>query len=75
MEFSRPEYLSGWPFPSPGYLPNPGIKLQSPASQVDSLPAKPQGSPIFIYLAMPGFPCGVCGFHCIMWDLSLLHGM
>ena len=26
MEFSRQEYWSGWPFPSPGNLPNPGIK-------------------------------------------------
>ena len=25
MEFSRPEYWSGWPFPSPGDLPNPGL--------------------------------------------------
>ena len=30
MEFSRPEYWSGWPFPSPGDLPNPGIKLDLP---------------------------------------------
>ena len=31
MEFSRPEYWSGQPFPSPGDLPNPGIKPRSPA--------------------------------------------
>ena len=37
MEFSRPEYWSGWPFPSPGDLPNPGIEPRSPALQVDSL--------------------------------------
>ena len=43
MEFSRPEYWSGLPFPSPGDLPNPGIKPKSPALQVDSLPAEPQG--------------------------------
>ena len=42
MEFSRPEYLSGYPFPSPGDLPNPGIKLRSPMLQADSLPAEPQ---------------------------------
>ena len=30
MEFSRQEYWSGLPFPSPGYLPNPGIKPGSP---------------------------------------------
>ena len=45
MEFSRPEYWSGQPFPSPGDLPNPGIKPGCPALQVDSLSAKPQGSP------------------------------
>ena len=43
MEFSRPEYWSGQPFPSPGDLPNPGIKPRSPALQLDSLPAEPQG--------------------------------
>ena len=45
MEFSRPEYWSGQPFPSPGDLPNPGIKPRSPALQADSLPAEPQGKP------------------------------
>ena len=45
MEFSRPEYWSGWPFLSPGNLPNPVIKPRSPALQVDSLPAEPQGKP------------------------------
>ena len=32
-------------FPAPGNLPNPGIKSRSPALQVDSLPAEPQGKP------------------------------
>ena len=45
MEFSRPEYWSGQPFPSPGDLPNPGIKPRSPTLQLDSLPAEPQGKP------------------------------
>ena len=45
MEFSRPEYWSGQPLPSPGDLPNPGIKPRSPAFQEDSLPAEPQGKP------------------------------
>ena len=45
MEFSRPEYWSGWPIPSPGDLPNPGIELGSPALQADSLPTEPQGKP------------------------------
>ena len=45
MEFSRPEYWSGEPFPSPGDLPNPGMKPKSPALQADSLLAEPQGKP------------------------------
>ena len=32
MEFSRQEYWSGLPFPSPGYLPDLGIKTSSPVS-------------------------------------------
>ena len=36
MEFSRQEYWSGLPCPSPGYLPNPGMEPGSPALQVDS---------------------------------------
>ena len=48
MGFSRQEYWNELPFPPPGNLPNPGIKLVSPVSpalQVDSLPAKPSGKP------------------------------
>ena len=45
MEFSRQKYWSAEPFPSPGYLPNPGIKPRSPTLQADSLPAEPQGKP------------------------------
>ena len=41
MEFSRPEYRSGEPFPPPGDLPNPGIEPRSPVVQADSLPAEP----------------------------------
>ena len=36
MEFSRQEYWSGLPFPSPVGLPNPGIKPKSPALQADA---------------------------------------
>ena len=43
MEFSRSEYWSGLPFPSPGDLPNPGIEPRSPVLQTDSLPAEPSG--------------------------------
>ena len=43
MAFSRQEYWSGLPFPSPGYLPDPGIKPRSPALQADALPSEPPG--------------------------------
>ena len=43
MGFSRQEYWSGLPFPSPGDLPNPGIELRSPTLQVNSLPSEPPG--------------------------------
>ena len=48
VELSRPEYWSGEPCPSPGDLPNLGIEPRSPALQADSLPAEPQGKPIFM---------------------------
>ena len=43
MEFSRQEYWSGLPFPSPGDLPDPGIEPGSPAMQADALPSEPPG--------------------------------
>ena len=45
MGFSRQEYWSGWPFPSPGDLPNPGIESRSPALPADSLLSEPSGNP------------------------------
>ena len=45
MEFSRPEYWSGLPFPSPGDLPNPVVKPRSPALQADTLLSEPPGKP------------------------------
>ena len=41
LGFSRQEHWSGLPFPSPGDLPDPGIKLASPALQANSLLEKP----------------------------------
>ena len=41
VEFSRPEYWSGLPFPSPGDLPNPGIKPRTPALKANSLSSQP----------------------------------
>ena len=69
MEFSRQEYWSGFPFPSPGDLPDPGIELGSPALQVDSLPTELSGKPVtgpdlichIDYLAIyeAGWLCGI----------------
>ena len=41
MGFSRQEYWSGLPFPSPGDLPDPGIELGSAALQAEALPSEP----------------------------------
>ena len=54
MEFSKQEYWSGLPFPSPGDLPNPGIEPGLSALQADSLPVEPPGKSkykiYFIYI-------------------------
>ena len=68
MGFSRQEYWSGLPFPSPGDLPDPGIEPGSPTLQTlyhlshrgspykaASLYYTRQSSPLFISLACPGF--------------------
>ena len=43
QEFSRLEYWSVLPFPSPGDFPNPGMEPGSPALQTDSSPSEPPG--------------------------------
>ena len=43
MGFSRQEYWSGLPFPSPGNLPDPGIEPRSPTLEADALPSEPPG--------------------------------
>ena len=43
MEFSRPEYWRGLPFPFPGDLPDSGIEPGSPELWADSLPSEPPG--------------------------------
>ena len=55
MEFSRQEYWSGFSFPSPGDLPNPGIEPGPPTMQADSLSSDHQRSPCYnkIYLILP----------------------
>ena len=51
MGFPRKEYWSGLPFPSPGDLPNPGIKPESPALTgvffITEPPGKPSHEPTF----------------------------
>ena len=81
MEFSRPEYWSGLPFPAPGDLPNPGIEPGSPALQADSLPAEPPGKPLrslkLQHLrADMGFPGSSDGkaYACNAGDLGLIPG-
>ena len=46
MGFSRQEYWSGLPFPSPGDLPYPGIKPRSPTLEADALTSEPPGKPL-----------------------------
>ena len=45
IEFSRQEYWSGLPFPSPEDLPGPGIKPRSPTLWANALPSEPPGNP------------------------------
>ena len=48
MGFSRQEYYSGLPFPSPGDLPDPGIKPRSPTLEADTLTSEPPGKPFVV---------------------------
>ena len=51
MGFSRQEYWSGLPFPSPWDLPDPGIEPRSPTLQADALTSEPPGKLIYkIYM-------------------------
>ena len=49
MGFSRQEYWTGLPFPSPGDLPDPGIEPESPALQQMLYSLSHQGSPFHLY--------------------------
>ena len=73
MEFSRPEYWSGQPFPSPGNLPKPGIEPRSPAMQADSLPGELSGKPKNIGVGIfPTWELNQGLLHCrqILYQLS-----
>ncbi|CAI9167957.1 unnamed protein product [Rangifer tarandus platyrhynchus] len=52
MGFSRQEYLSRLPFPSPEDLSNPEIEHRAPILQADSLPSELQGSPLTYFLSL-----------------------
>ena len=55
MDFSRQEYWSGLPFPSPGDLRDPGIKPRSPALQADSLLTELPGKLFLLYSVINSF--------------------
>ena len=59
MEFSKQEYWSGKPFPSPEDPPDPGIEPGSPALQADSLLSESPGKPVYVDIIVsirPTFP-------------------
>ena len=58
MKFSRPEYWSRQPFPSPVDLPKPGNEPRSPTMQANSLPAEPQGRPRILEWVAHSFSSG-----------------
>jgi len=57
MEFSRQDYWSGLPFPSPRDLPDPGIKPGSPVLQAYALPSEPPEKPIDVEILQSSFGC------------------
>ena len=66
MEFSKQEYWSGWPIPSPADLPDPGIEPVCPALQVDSLPTELSGKLIYTYV------CGCVYIHTHMYIVAVV---
>ena len=82
MGFSRKEYWSRLPYPTPGDLPNPGIEpesLTSPAWQVDSLPLAPPSTIVVqslshVWLCDP-INCSTPGFHVLhhLPELAQMH--
>ena len=79
MGFSRQEYWSGLPFPSPGALPDPGIEPGSPALQTDALPSEPPGKHTIASLQIKSiYPSNIKGYwgfrkHCIQstWHVPI----
>ena len=52
MGFSRQEYWSGLPFPSPGDIPDLGVEPESPALEGGFFTTEPPGKPISYYIAV-----------------------
>ena len=71
MGYSRQEYWSGLPFPSPGHLTDPGIKSWSPTLQADSLPMEPPGKPDILYVLPPSFALMIIDFYCILINIMV----
>ena len=65
MGFSRQEYQSGLPFPSPGDLPGPGIEPRSPTLRADALPSEPPGKPRNALPTIIFFPLCISYFLCL----------
>ena len=75
-EFSRQEYWSGLPFPSPEDLPNPGIKPRSPTLQADTLPSELRGKALGIKttemwnaIVISDINEYICVCNCVCWGV------
>ena len=55
MGFSKQEYWSELPFPSPGDLPDPGVELRSPVLQADPLQSGPPGKSMLGFMDTSDF--------------------
>ena len=71
--FSRQDYWSGLPFPSPGDLPNSEMEPRSPALQADSLLTEPPGKPRELYSLNGLTDCRTCSDFiqrtgCLSWQ-------
>ena len=71
MEFSRQEYCSRLPFPSPGDLPNWGIEPRSPTLRADALPFEPPGKPL-LSVCKVNDRCAVTGHGQTLKEVILL---
>ena len=75
MGFSKQEYWSGLPFPSPGDLSNPGIEAGSPALQTDALPSEPLGKPTSFRISPSSEYSGLISFRIDWFDLLAVQGI